>query len=83
MKKTSWLLLAVPVMTLAACSSDKQPLLNMANPAAKFCVAQGGSLAPQTDAKGNQSAMCHLPDGRVVEEWAYFREQNSAKPAQK
>jgi uncharacterized protein len=40
----------------------------LANPAAVFCRQSGGKTEIR---KGH--VFCRLPDGRVVEEWAYFR----------
>ncbi|STZ75605.1 putative hemolysin [Bergeriella denitrificans] len=63
---------------LSACgtlpeAAPQQAMVGMANPASEFCVRQGGTLLPQKDAEGNEYALCRLPDGQVVEEWAYFR----------
>lgn len=78
-------------LALAACASQPatpgaeaqpqpQPRLGMANPASQFCMAQGGTLRIVTTPQG-QHGLCRLPDGREVEEWAYFREmQPKAKP---
>lgn len=68
---------------LAACQSpaDKageEPMVGMSNPASEFCIKQGGKLEMKKDAEGNEYALCHLPDGTVVEEWEYFR-ANSKK----
>lgn len=51
----------------------------MANPASTYCVEQGGQSHIKTDKDGNQYGECHLSDGRVVDEWEYFR-QNSPSP---
>lgn len=73
------LMIATSVAVLCACgagkkpATDTQPVVGMANPAAEFCVSQGGRLESKKDAEGNEYALCHLPDGSVVEEWAYFR----------
>lgn len=77
--------------TSAACApQDKpnppaQPVLAMTNPAATFCLSQGGRLVTRKDSKGNETAYCHLPDGRVIEEWAFFRQSHPMllKPAPK
>jgi putative hemolysin len=45
----------------------------LANPASVFCVQGGGKSEIRNGARG-QYGVCILPDGRVVEEWAYFRE---------
>jgi uncharacterized protein len=44
----------------------------LANPASVFCVQSGGKSEIRTGARG-QYGVCRLPDGRVVEEWAYYR----------
>ncbi|MGN6736975.1 putative hemolysin [Neisseria sp. P0022.S007] len=64
---------------LAACSaSEKQePFnVNVANPASEFCVKQGGKSEIKKDKDGNEYGVCHLPDGKIVEEWEYFRQHN-------
>ena len=65
--------------TLAACSaSEKQesPNVGVANPASEFCVKQGGKSEIKKDKDGNEYGVCHLPGGKVVEEWEYFRQHN-------
>ena len=47
--------------------------IGMANPASTHCIQKGGKLSIQQDASGNQSGLCALPDGTVIEEWALFR----------
>ncbi|GAW40642.1 hypothetical protein SH203_01042 [Brevundimonas sp. SH203] len=67
---------ALPLAALAACAQPAQPTpkpIGMPNPASKYCVDSGGRLEIVTGADGGQSGMCHLPDGRVIEEWALFR----------
>ena len=49
----------------------------IANPAAEYCVAQGGTVNIVKDAEGNESGMCKLADGTEVDEWEYFRANNS------
>jgi putative hemolysin len=48
------------------------PASALPNPAAVFCAESGGKSEIRNGAKG-QYGVCHLPDGRVVEEWAYYR----------
>ena len=64
-----------PVVVLPLTDADGTPIetIGMANPASVNCGEQGGRLEFRTDAAG-QSGYCHLPDGRVVEEWALYRE---------
>lgn len=51
-------------------------MVGAANPASEFCVKQGGKLEMKKDKDGGEYALCHLPDGTVVEEWEYFRQNN-------
>ncbi|BCM84943.1 putative hemolysin [Methylobacterium indicum] len=44
----------------------------MANPASAHCASLGGRVEIRKDATG-EAGYCHLPDGRVVEEWQLFR----------
>jgi putative hemolysin len=77
----STLALAACAQTAAPTSTQTPPRLGMPNPASQFCIAQGGQLRI-VDTPQGQHGMCRLPDGREVEEWAYFREKNppAAKP---
>lgn len=43
------------------------------NPASVFCVKSGGKSEMRQGPRGAYG-VCRLPDGRVVEEWTYFRE---------
>lgn len=68
---------ALPLAALAACAQPvAEPAakpIGMPNPASKYCIDIGGRLEMRTGADGGQTGMCHLPDGRVVEEWELFR----------
>jgi Putative hemolysin len=46
--------------------------IGLPNPASAYCVEQGGRVEIR-DGAGGQVGYCHLPDGRVVEEWELFR----------
>ena len=74
------LALLLSTAALAACSADKagqeSPAVGTANPASEFCVKQGGKLEMKKDKDGGEYALCHLPDGSVVEEWENFRSHN-------
>jgi putative hemolysin len=60
--------LAIAGMTACTVQSDEAEL---ANPAATFCVAQGGTYAlSQPDGSGGT---CTLSDGSIVDAWDYFR----------
>jgi putative hemolysin len=77
------LVLAVGALgTLGACEHYPQErsgrgvgLLRMPNPASVYCVKKGGELKMEMTDKG-QVGYCHLPDGRVIEEWVLFRQDN-------
>jgi putative hemolysin len=60
------------VLMLVACLAGPTSAWALANPASVFCVQQGGKLRPQPDGRN----YCRLPNGRVVEEWDYFRAQH-------
>lgn len=52
--------------------------VGMANPASTHCVSKGGKLVIRKDKDGNETGICHLPDGTQVEEWELFRRDNPA-----
>ncbi len=54
---------------------EESPMIGMSNPASDFCIQQGGKLEIRQEAAG-EVGYCHLPDGRVVEEWAFFRAES-------
>lgn len=64
---------------LAACSREDFLLSNaradIDNPASSYCIEKGGDLQMVRDGKGVHG-LCHLPDGRVVEEWDLFRQDH-------
>lgn len=68
------LIFATAAMALAGCSkpaAQTEPV-QIANPASEHCVKAGGEVELRQEAAGT-TGYCHLPDGRVVEEWALFR----------
>lgn len=54
--------------------------VGMANPASVYCAEQGGRVEIRKG-EGGESGYCHLPDGRVVEEWALYRAQGGSASA--
>jgi putative hemolysin len=50
----------------------------LANPASVFCAKSGGKTEIRKGPRG-QYGVCRLPDGRVVDEWAYFRERRAMR----
>lgn len=74
-----FIMVTIAAAVLTACvqqAEPESPMVGMANPASEFCVKQGGKPMIKKDAQGNEYGECHLPDGRVVEEWAYFRQHH-------
>lgn len=47
----------------------------MANPASVYCMKRSGTLELREEA-GGTVGYCRLPDGTVIEEWAFFRANN-------
>lgn len=67
-------LLILPAVLLAAAGCTPQDKsVGLANPASQNCVRLGGKLEIRQETTG-ATGYCHLPDGRVIEEWALFRE---------
>lgn len=65
--------------SVAACSDlpqfeKNQQVVSMANPASEYCVQQGGRVEIRNQAQG-QVGYCHLSQGKVIEEWEFFRQQ--------
>jgi putative hemolysin len=46
----------------------------MANPASAHCGALGG-VSEIRSGPGGQYGVCKLPDGKVCEEWALYRDK--------
>jgi uncharacterized protein len=63
---------AVGLVFLAALVSCPERVWALANPASVFCAQSGGKSEIRKGPRG-QYGVCRLPDGRVVDEWAYFR----------
>lgn len=65
--------------TIDAAAATRKPI-GMANPASVHCAGIGGRLEIRKDVAGNETGYCHLPDGRICEEWALFRDQKCVAP---
>ena len=74
---TRFLISAAILMPLAACDPVPEQSTELANPAATFCVESGAKYEIRDGADG-QTGVCILPDGREVDAWEYFRENNPA-----
>lgn len=70
--------LAGALALLAACaqatSEAPAQAVGMANPASVHCGKLGGASEIRTG-PGGQYGMCKLPDGKVCEEWALYRDK--------
>ncbi len=60
-------LMLTGILFIAGCTQA-----NMKNPASEYCVKNGGTLKIVNE-NGGQVGYCHLSDGRVCEEWSYYR----------
>lgn len=69
-----FLMIGIMMASCASGPSEQKPV-EMANPASTYCVEQGGKLEIRKEAKGD-AGYCHLPDGKVIEEWTFFRAKN-------
>ncbi|WP_420961154.1 DUF333 domain-containing protein [Brucella sp. IR073] len=64
-------LLLCALSLLIGCTSSRDGRAGMANPASVYCVDIGGKLEIRDTPQG-QAGYCHLPDGRVIDEWRLF-----------
>lgn len=72
-----WALIAASLTLLTACAqpaSDPPRAVGMANPASVHCGELGG-VSEIRNGPGGQYGMCKLPDGKVCEEWALYRDK--------
>lgn len=72
MKKLGFTGVSLFAIAAAGCTHGPDVGVGLPNPASEFCVEQGGRLEIRKEA-GGDVGYCHLPDGRVIEEWAFFR----------
>jgi uncharacterized protein len=63
---------AIALIFVATLMMSPQRAWALANPASVFCAKSGGKSEIRNGPRG-QYGVCRLPDGRVVDEWAYFR----------
>ncbi|SEA90849.1 amidohydrolase family protein [Rubrimonas cliftonensis] len=71
------------VAIAAVLATHAAPLMaqqQLPNPAAQFCIDEGGTYRTVQEAAGERG-VCVLPDGREVDAWDYFRERHGALPA--
>ncbi|CAH0534606.1 hypothetical protein VST7929_02551 [Vibrio stylophorae] len=70
------------IMLLVGCDAKNKPQdssnANLANPAATFCLDQGGQYQTENTDTG-VVGFCHLADGTRVDAWQYFRQHTESK----
>lgn len=74
--KTMPALLALAVTAGAAAPALAQPATTkttMANPAATFCIENGGMHDIRKDDQGNEFGVCVFADGTEVDAWDFLR----------
>ena len=71
--------LPISLALLSACQPVTPPEIapQLANPAATYCIDSGARYEIR-DGDNGQSGVCILSDGREVDAWEYFRENNPA-----
>lgn len=70
MNRKTTLLTAFTLTMLSACSSQPPPSnIGLANPAATYCEAQGGTY-------DIDSGVCELSDGQRVDGWEFYRSEH-------
>lgn len=68
---------ALTLLVISGCSSQDTsiappPSVKLASPASVYCVELGGRLEIIRNRDGDRG-LCHLPDGRTIDEWELFR----------
>ncbi len=54
-------------------ADQKTPSGGIANPASTYCIEQGGEVDIREDEEGNQYGVCVFPDGKEVQEAAFYK----------
>jgi putative hemolysin len=52
---------------------QQENISQIANPASKYCIDNGGNLSIRNDETGGQYGVCTFKDGSECEEWKFFR----------
>ncbi len=82
MTKVSRLALSLAALSwipIDAGATPQKPI-GLANPASVHCGEIGGRFVARKDRAGNEYGFCRLPDGRLCEEWALFRDNKCIGP---
>ena len=72
---------SIAFVIVALLVASAHQALALANPASVFCVKSGGKSEIRNGPKG-QYGVCRLPNGRVVNEWSYYRRMKGKARAQ-
>ncbi|PFG57707.1 hypothetical protein ATG66_0201 [Vibrio sp. ES.051] len=80
MKKTSLIMAMAATMMLAGCATydgatRSTEYTSAANPAAVYCVQQGGELETISE-NGERVTYCVLSEDNRVEQWEYYRDHH-------
>ncbi|GAB7227903.1 DUF333 domain-containing protein [Vibrio rotiferianus] len=80
MKKAALVTAVAAAMVLAGCSTYEgatrsNEYTSAANPAAVYCVQQGGELDTVTE-NGERVTYCLLSENERVEQWEYYRKNH-------
>lgn len=78
--QTSAGLAVLSLVMIGAGAAPAQKPVGMANPASVHCANIGGKLVIHKDADGNETGYCRMPDGKLCEEWALFRDKTCVAP---
>ena len=76
-RNQTFLTLVVATTRSACAGAQSNKAVGMANPASTYCIEQGGKMEMRKDETGAEYAMCYLPNGKVIEEWDFFRSKNA------
>ena len=63
---------SIGFILLVTLAMSAEPAWALANPASVFCVQSGGKSEIRNGPRG-QYGVCRLRNGRVVDEWSYYR----------
>lgn len=73
MKRITLSIAGFLMATGAVAESKPETKTTMANPAATFCVENGGTYEIRTQSDGSQTGLCILPDGQEIDAWEFIR----------
>ncbi|MBN9220497.1 MAG: DUF333 domain-containing protein [Mesorhizobium sp.] len=82
MNRISMLIASLALISLVPFDAGAAPQkpIGLANPASVHCGEIGGRFVVRKDKAGNEYGFCRLPNGRLCEEWALFRDNKCIGP---